>query len=100
VKKDPGATAAGVRSAPLVQHAVELVLLDNDMPWPAWSAAYAFLVDYWGKDVRPPERRAKAVEKFERAHVVAELQKVWDQAALETDAAPPLPGRETKEKAQ
>ena len=100
VKTDPAQTR-GLRAAPMVQHTVELVLLDNDMPWPAWRAAYDFLVKYWGKDVRPPERRDKPIEEFEREHAVKELEKVWAKAAAEEAAAavspPPTPDG-TKEK--
>ncbi|MHC4136668.1 MAG: tetratricopeptide repeat protein [Planctomycetota bacterium] len=66
-----------LRSAPMVDHTVRLVLLDNDMSWPVWQAAYEFLVRYWGKDFRPVERRGKPVEEFEREHIVAELEDFW-----------------------
>lgn len=76
VKPEPEHTRQ-LRSAPMVDHAVRLVLLDNDMDWPVWQAAYEFLVRYWGKDFRPVERRDKPVEEFEREHVVKELEDFW-----------------------
>jgi tetratricopeptide (TPR) repeat protein len=74
-----------LRSAPMVDHTVRLVLLDNDMPWPVWLAAYEFLIRYWGKDFRPVKRRGKPVEEFEREHVVAEIEDFWRKDS----AAPP-----------
>jgi tetratricopeptide (TPR) repeat protein len=75
-----------LHTAPMVDHTVSLVLLDNDMPWPVWRAAYGFLVGYWGKDFRPVKRRGKPVEEFEREHVVGELEAFWSE-----DAPAPLP---------
>lgn len=85
VKPEPEHTRQ-LRSAPMVDHAVRLVLLDNDMAWPVWKAAYDFLTRYWGKDFRPVERRGKPVEEFEREHVVRELEDFWRQ-----DPAAPQP---------
>ncbi|MHC5052691.1 MAG: tetratricopeptide repeat protein, partial [Planctomycetota bacterium] len=76
VKPEPEHTRQ-LRSAPMVDHTVRLVLLDNDMGWPVWQAAYEFLIKYWGKDFRPVERRDKPVEEFEREHVVKELEDFW-----------------------
>jgi hypothetical protein len=70
----------------MVDHTVRLVLLDNDMPWPVWRAAYEFLVRYWGKDFRPVKRRGEAVEEFEREHVVAEIEEFWRK---DSEAPPP-----------
>lgn len=60
-------------SAPMIDHAAN-VLLDDDIPWSGWAAAYGFLVSYWGKEFRPVERRGTPVEPFEREHVVKALQ--------------------------
>jgi tetratricopeptide (TPR) repeat protein len=76
VKPEPEHTRQ-LRSAPMVDHTVRLVLLDNDMPWPVWRAAYDFLVRYWGKDFRPVERRGVPAEEFEREHIVKELEDFW-----------------------
>ncbi|MHC4819793.1 MAG: tetratricopeptide repeat protein, partial [Planctomycetota bacterium] len=76
VKPEPEHTRQ-LRSAPMVDHTVRLVLLDNDMAWPVWQAAYGFLIRYWGKDFRPVERRGKPVEEFEREHIVKELEDFW-----------------------
>ena len=46
----------------MVDHAVSFVLTDNDMKWPAWSAAYKFILEYWGKDYRAPGERAGPVQ--------------------------------------
>jgi len=75
IAPDPS-QAAGQRSAPLVDHTVNLVL-DNDLPWTAWKPAYDFLVHYWGKDFRPPEQRGKPVEPGQRAAVVKALEAEW-----------------------
>jgi len=68
-----------LQSAPMVDHTVRLVLLDNDMAWPVWQAAYQFLIGYWGKDFRPVERRGKPTEEYEREHIVAELEAFWSR---------------------
>jgi hypothetical protein len=96
VKKDPAHTR-NLASAPLVHHAVELVLFDNDMPWEAWKAAFDFLKEYWGKDYRPPERRDKAVEPFERDGVVKRLREDWNSSLREEQPAPQAPGVGDKE---
>jgi len=85
---DPNQTR-GLTAAPLVVQTVELVLLDNDMPWAAWKPAYDFLRSYWGKDFRPSERRELPVEEFERAHVVKEIDEFWKKAKTENSEKPP-----------
>ncbi len=77
--------AAGQRSAPLVDHTVNLVL-DNDLPWKAWKPAYNFLAHYWGKDFRPPEQRGKPVQRSQRAAIAKEIETEWG-----TRAKKPLP---------
>jgi tetratricopeptide (TPR) repeat protein len=87
------------RSRPLADHVGYTILLDNDMPFGAWAAAYAFLVDYLGRDsFRPPERRGRPVTTEERPGIVAKLSEYWRGGAgtrLEEDeagpAAPPEP---------
>jgi len=56
-------------SAPMIDHAAN-VILDDDVSWSGWAAAYSFLVSYWGKEFRPVERRGQPVEPFERAQIV------------------------------
>jgi tetratricopeptide (TPR) repeat protein len=93
VKPEPEHTRQ-LRSAPMVDHTVRLVLLDNDMAWPVWQAAYGFLIRYWGKDFRPVERRGKPVEEFEREHIVKELEDFWKK---DPDAPPPeIPQKDPK----
>ena len=82
--KDVADRAGIVRSAPMVDHAVTVVLLNNDMPWTAWKAAYEFLLKYWGKDFRPPEARNRPVQPSDRAGIVKELQPFWDGSKRET----------------
>jgi len=84
-----------LKSAPMVDHTVRLVLLDNDMPWPVWRAAYEFLIRYWGKDFRPVKRRGKPVEEFEREHVVAEIEEFWSKSP---SAPPPETPKQKDEK--
>jgi tetratricopeptide (TPR) repeat protein len=73
-------------SAPMIDHAAR-VILDGDIPWTAWAAAYDFLVQYWGKDFRPVERRGKPVEPFERDAVRDAFDK--DYAPEAEPEAPP-----------
>jgi len=89
VQPDP-AHVEHIRSAPMVDHAAN-VLLDNDIPWPAWAAAYDFLVRYWGKDFRPVARRGQPVEESEREEVVKEL-KAFFSTSDDAIAAPVPPG--------
>ncbi|MHC4670248.1 MAG: HEAT repeat domain-containing protein, partial [Planctomycetota bacterium] len=95
VENEPDHTRQ-LRSAPMVDHAVNLVLLDDDMPWPVWKAAYEFLVHYWGKHFRPVKRRGQPVEKFEREHVVREIEAYWQ--AEEQPAGPEVPEERGSEK--
>ena len=74
-------------SAPMIDHAAH-VLLDGDIPWTGWSAAYDFLVKYWGKDFRPVERRGKPVEPSEREAIVAAFESEYAAA----DESEPPPG--------
>ena len=93
-------TTRTLRSAPMVDHAVA-VLLDNDIPWKGWKAAYEFLTRYWGKTFRPLERRELPVEEFERVHVVKALDEFWKKADAADTPAPEAPkedGDEDKEK--
>jgi len=73
-------------SAPMIDHAAH-VILDGDVPWIAWAAAYDFLVKYWGKDFRPVERRGTPVEPGDREPICAAFEK--DYAATEEPAPPP-----------
>ncbi len=75
-------------SAPMIDHAAH-VLLDGDIPWVAWDAAYYFLVKYWGKDFRPVERRGMPVEPFEREPICAAFEKDYAPAADADAEAPP-----------
>jgi len=95
VQPDP-AHVEHIRSAPMVDHAAN-VLLDNDIAWPAWAAAYEFLVRYWGKDFRPVARRGKPVEESEREQVVKELDSFFSTPgdAAPAPVAPGVPGDES-----
>ncbi len=84
------------RSAPLVDHTVSLVLLDDDMPWRTWSAGYEFLRVYWGRDFRAPERREKPVVVGERAAIVKELRDFWSRPDSK-DASAQAPNTPSKE---
>jgi len=75
--------------APMIDHAAN-VLLDDDMQWTAWSAAYDFLVKYWGKEFRPVERRGKPVEPSERAAIVEEFGREYKGAATEVSVNSPV----------
>jgi tetratricopeptide (TPR) repeat protein len=72
-------------SAPMIDHAAH-VLLDGDIPWAGWAAAYDFLVQYWGKDFRPVERRGKPVEPSEREAIVKAFESEY---AAEEPQPPP-----------
>ncbi len=80
-------------SAPMIDHAAH-VILDGDIPWAAWAAAYDFLVKYWGTDVRPVERRGKPVEASERALIVAAFERDFNPEATKS-AGEPEPPRKT-----
>ncbi len=80
-------------SAPMIDHAAH-VILDGDIPWAAWAAAYDFLVKYWGKDFRPVERRGKPVEASERALIVAAFERDFNPEATKS-AGEPEPPRKT-----
>jgi tetratricopeptide (TPR) repeat protein len=77
-------------SAPMIDHAAN-ILLDDDMPWVAWAASYDFLVQYWGKEFRPVERRGKPVEPSERALVVQAFEKDFRGEEGTAPAEPPPP---------
>jgi tetratricopeptide (TPR) repeat protein len=82
VRVDPERTT----TSPMIDHAAN-VLLDNDVPWEGWAAAYTFLVQYWGKDFRPVERRGKPVEEHERVHVVNEFSQEYRATRASAAAA-------------
>lgn len=85
-------------SAPMIDHAAN-VILDRDMPWCAWVAAYDFLVKYWGKDFRPVERRGKPVEEFEREHVTSAFETDYARMDDPQPVAAPPGGSDKKEAA-
>ena len=101
VERDPSHTRT-LRSAPMVDHAISFVLLDNDMRWEAWKAAYEFLLAYWGRDYRPPEARGHAVRPDERRQITKELREDWmgkkQAVAQPVDPEPEEPKKDKKKK--
>lgn len=79
-------------SAPMIDHAGH-VLLDDDVPWEAWSACYDFLVRYWGKEFRPVERRGKPVEPFEREAIAKAFDEEFrgERPGVDPDKPTPAP---------
>lgn len=77
-------------NAPMIDHAAR-VLLDDDVKWAAWAAAYEFIVKYWGKEFRPVERRGKPVDPAERASIVREFDTEYKGAASTVDTDEPGP---------
>jgi hypothetical protein len=82
VRVNPALTAA-----PMIDHAAN-VLLDGDVQWAGWSASYAFLVSYWGKDFRPVDRRGKQVEPSERQTITEAFETEFNP-----EAAPQPPAK-------
>jgi tetratricopeptide (TPR) repeat protein len=75
-------------AAPMIDHAAN-VLLDGDVPWNGWAAAYAFLVSYWGKDFRPVDRRGKQVEPSEREAITDAFEAEFNPPEEEEKAPQP-----------
>jgi hypothetical protein len=75
---------------PIAKHVANTILLDNDMPWEAWKAAYEFLADYLNKEFRPVKRRGKPVEESERAAIAREIDAFWkDEEVRLPEPTPP-----------
>jgi hypothetical protein len=84
---------------PIANHIANTILLDGDMPWEAWKAAYEFLIGYLNKEFRPVKRRGKPVEEWEREGIVKEIDAFWKDEELRLpDPTPPRDEGEAKKK--
>jgi len=62
------------KSKPMADHVMWTILLDDDMPYPAWRAAYDFMQEYLGREFRPLGKRGKPITAAERPGIVREIE--------------------------
>ncbi|MHC4955474.1 MAG: tetratricopeptide repeat protein [Planctomycetota bacterium] len=78
------------RRNPVGEHVITVVLLNPDMKWEAWKAAYDFIKRYFAKDFLPPELRGKEVTPDLRKVVVDEIDAWFAGGATNEEEADDL----------
>ena len=62
---------------PIADHILQVIVLDDAMPFNAWKAGYQFLSDFLSRDFLPPELRNKPLTPELRGPAVKGVKKFW-----------------------